>query len=85
MSDEAEHYPTPHLLEKMKARDVKWAEIMEVIQHPEVVYGPDTQGRRNFQKGDLCVVVSRHKAVITVLIRNLEQWSDEDARNRPHS
>lgn len=85
MSDEPEHYPTQHLLEKMKARDVKWAEVMEVIEKPEVVYGPDRQGRRNYQRGDLCVIVSGQNAVITVLIRNLEQWSDEDARNRNQS
>ena len=83
--EDAEHYPTQHLLEKIKARDVKWAEIMDVIEHPEVVYGPDRQGRRNFQRGDLCVVVSGQKAVITVLIRNLDQWTDEDARNRKES
>lgn len=80
--DENEPYPTPHLIEKMNARDVTWAEILDVIDHPEVVYGPDRQGRRNYQKGDLCVVVTSQKAVVTVLIRNSEQWSDEDARNR---
>lgn len=77
-----EFHPTPHLIEKLKARDVTWGTILDCLEHPEVVYGPDQRGRSNYQKDDLCVVASREGAVITVLLRNEDPWTDEDARNR---
>lgn len=78
-------HPTPHLVEKLKVRDVTWGSVLECLEHPEVVYGPDHRGRSNYQKGDLCVVASREGAVVTVLLRDENQWSDEDARNRTQS
>lgn len=76
-------YPTNHLREAMASRDVTWAEIVEVVQKPEVSFGPDMQGRFVLQKGDLSVVVAdRDGAVLTVLLRSETQWSNEDARSR---
>lgn len=74
--------PTPHLLEKLKARNVTWAEVVDILEHPEVVYGPDRQGRKVVQKGDLSVVLAPNNAVITVLLRDAENWDDEAARER---
>lgn len=74
--------PTPHLLEKLKARNVTWAEVVDILERPEVVYGPDRQGRKVVQKGDLAVVLATNNAVITVLLRDAENWNDEEARNR---
>ena len=77
-----DYHPTPHLLEKMNARDVTWANIIEVIEKPEVIYGPDAKGRRVMQKDNLSVVVAANDAVITVLLRDEEHWDDQKARNR---
>lgn len=76
-----EYHPTPHLVEKLKVRDVTWGNILDCLEHPEVVY-PDKLDRKRYQKGDLCVVANRKGAVITVLLRKEDQWTDEDARNR---
>lgn len=75
-------YPTKHLLEKLDAREVTWGEIVEVVEHPEVVYGPDYRGKKIHQKGDLSVVVAPDGAVLTVLLRDEKQWNDEQARER---
>lgn len=74
--------PTNHLLEKMRLRNITWAEIIEVLEKPEVTFGPDLRGRKTVQKGDLAVVVSGSGAVITVLLRDADQWTDEDVRDR---
>lgn len=75
-------YPTKHLIEKLEERNITWAEIVEIIDNPEVVYGPDPQGRRTMQKGDLCVIVGRDGGVITTLLRDAEQWDAQKARDR---
>ena len=77
-----ERYPTRHLIEKMSDRQVTWAEILDVVDHPEVVYGPDRKGRSVYQKGDLGVVASRDGNIITVLLRQEENWTSEEVRNR---
>lgn len=77
-----EPYPTNHSLQKMKDRAITWAEVVDIVERPEVVYGPDYQGRRILQKGDLSVVVGRDGAVVTVLLRSEEQWTDEEAKSR---
>lgn len=74
--------PTKHALEKMKTRHISWGEIVEAVKHPDVIYGPDHNGSRVFQKDTLAVVVSRDDAVITVLLKSYQRWTDEDARNR---
>lgn len=75
-------HPTRHLVEKMNSRSVTWGEILEVINQPEATYGPDNRGRVNYQKGRLCVVVDKYDAVVTVLLRQEEQWDDAQARAR---
>lgn len=75
-------YPTPHLLEKLKLRNVSWGEIVDICEKPEVVYGPDPQGRKVLQKGELAVVLAPGNAVVTVLLRDAEKWTDQKARDR---
>lgn len=77
-----DYFPTKHLLEKLSARNVTWAEIVDIVEHPDVVYGPDIQGRRTLQRGELCVIVGKDNAVLTVLLRNADQWDDDQARDR---
>lgn len=77
--------PTKHAVAKMTARDVAWAEVMEVLQRPEVVYRDTRRSPRQqvMQRGDLAVVVDpADGAVITVLLRSDQQWDDADARGR---
>lgn len=75
-------FPTPHLMKRLKDRNITWAEIVEILDSPENVYGPDFQGRKVMQKGDLSIVVGPQGAVITVLLRQEDQWNDEAMRNR---
>lgn len=75
-------HPTKHALENMKARDVTWAEIVDVVNNPTVVYGPDYRGRKNVQKGDLCVVLGEDGGVITVLLATEGNWNNDQARGR---
>lgn len=79
---EADYFPTKHLREKMAARNVTWAEIVDILDMPEVSFGPDFQGKRVLQKGDLAVVVGRDNAVITVLLRDADEWDDAQASSR---
>ena len=80
-----EPYPTRHVVEKINDRSVTWGEILDVIQSPEVTYGPDFKGRMTVQKGNLCVVLARDGAVITVLLRSAINWTDEDIQGRNKS
>lgn len=76
-------HPTDHLREKMATRNVTWAEIMSVVENPEVLYGPDHKNRYVAQRGNLSVVVSgSNGAVITVLLKSSGYWTDEEAKNR---
>lgn len=78
-------YPTKHVLEKLATRDVTWGQIVEVVENPEVIYGPDHRGKKILQRGKLSVVVAADGAVVTVLLRSEEQWDDGDARSRASS
>lgn len=66
----------------MRERDVTWGEIVDTVNKPETVYGPDERGRKIHQRGQLAVVVGRDGAVVTVLLRQGEQWTNEDAKAR---
>lgn len=77
-----EPFPTRHLVQRLKDRNITWAEVVEVIDRPDVTFGPDEKGYMVLQKGDLGVVVSRQGGVITVLLRDAAQWTDEDVRRR---
>ena len=70
-------YPTKHLLDNMRVRGVTWAEIVDVLENSEVVFGPDVRERFVFQKDNLSVVVSAKGAVITVLLRQGEPWNNQ--------
>lgn len=80
--DSSNLHPTRHVIDQMKARDISWAEVVEIVEYPETSYGPDNRGRIVYQKHDLSVVTGRDGGVITVLLRNTEQWTNEDAKNR---
>lgn len=75
-------FPTPHLMEKLKLRNITWAEVVDICEAPEVTYGPDPQGRKVLQKGDLSVVLAPGNAVVTVLLRDAENWDDKKVRDR---
>lgn len=77
-------FPTPHLREKLEAREITWAEIVDVLENPEVAFGPDAKGRMTVQKDNLCVVVGRDGGVVTVLLRQQNQWTDEEMKKRKH-
>lgn len=74
--------PTNHVREKMKTRDVTWGEIVDVLENPECVYGPDYKGRKTVQKGDLCVIVGKDNVIVTVLFRDEANWTDHDMQQR---
>lgn len=75
-------HPTKHLLKQMDSRAVSWGEIVDVIDNPEVIFGPDERGRYTVQSGNLCVVMADNGAVITVLLRQKRQWCDQDMVRR---
>jgi hypothetical protein len=75
-------YPTKHAIETMEARNVSWGEIVSVVENPDVVYGPDQRGRKVVQRDDLTVVLGGDGAIVTVLLREVNEWTDEDARGR---
>lgn len=96
-----EYYPTLHANEKMAAREISWAAILDVLAAPEVSYQANHGAHAHvdatiYQRGALYVVAANkpdysaddeHKdrpfyAVITVGLRSVEQWTDEDAINR---
>lgn len=77
-----EHRPTKHALEKMELRNILWGETLDVIEKPTLTYGPDHKGRTVMQKDKLSVVVGSDLAVVTVLLRQDGDWTDEDVRQR---
>ena len=54
------YYPTKHAVQVMSARDITWAEVLEVLEAPEVLYQNTqrtTHVRSNVhQRGNLFVV-----------------------------
>ncbi len=58
------YFPTKHAAQAMSQRDVTWAEILEVLASPEVVYAGDRGAHAGkdseiHQRGELYVVVGR--------------------------
>lgn len=74
---------TPHALSAMQRRDVEPEEVAEALVHPDCTE-PVEKGRRRYVKGPLAVVVQEGAvpAVVTVLLRQSEQWTDGDMRGR---
>lgn len=78
--------PSKHAIASMEARDITWPQVVETVTDPSVTYG--TRGDQMFQRGDVAVVTTRpmtdgSRLVKTVLLRETEQWTNEDARARP--
>lgn len=94
----AEYWPSKHALSSMSKRDISWGQVLEVLNAPEVTYHntAPSDGNRGVvhQRGHLFVVTMptphRHTddgvpvfRVMTVGLRQEDQWSDADVRNRP--
>lgn len=76
-----------HALDTMDRRGVTHERVEAALIHPDVVETNEHNGRTGwrYHRGALCIVVSRDgTTVITVLLRSLEQWSDDDARGAIH-
>lgn len=74
---------TEHARDVMKRRSVTFQQIVDAISQPEII--EPHKGKSRYVKGNLCVVVasSLHgKVIITILLRDPENWTDHDARNR---
>lgn len=75
----------------MAERGVTWPEVAAIVQFPQVTYtqtmyrGRPVSNQTVYQRGKLAAIVaeSEHSlTVITVLLRQSEQWTNDDARNR---
>ena len=73
--------PSTHALEVMERRGVAWGEVVETCEQASIIEPPH-EGRRRFHRGALCVVVAEDGTVVTVLLRESRQWTDEDVRRR---
>jgi len=74
---------TSHAASKMASRGVTLTEVEECALNPEVAYGQGSNEIR--QRGSLALAVvtdGRDIIVRTVLLRQVSQWTDEDARAR---
>jgi len=72
-----------HARIKMKLRNIDTEEVFDTILAYEKTDREDNKKR--YFKGRLCVVVAegrRFDTVVTVLLNEFDQWTDEDARNR---
>lgn len=84
----SECIPSAHFLEKKEARGVDWQTVREALEKPSVVEESEHNGRKNLRyvRGDLAVVVggwrTPHPILVTVLLRESQQWTDEDVRSR---
>jgi hypothetical protein len=73
-------YLTHHLLLRAAERGISEAEILEVLDDPEVIYDQDyyAPNRQVRQRGRLGVVVDRSTgAVITVVFRTRQLWMQQ--------
>lgn len=74
---------TTHAAQKMRSRGVTLTEVEACVLDPEVAYGQGSNEIR--QRGSLALAVivdGRDIIVRTVLLRQVGQWTDEDARSR---
>lgn len=77
---------TWHARQTAARRKVSLAEVLAVIDQPEVSYAQPQRGAsiRICQRGSLAVVINVvERSVITVLLRSQSRWTDEDVRRRP--
>lgn len=74
---------THHARTKMRDRNVTFEDIAHAIERPEIT--EPHKGKRRYTRDNLCVVVSEEggiKVVITILLRDTNQWTDADISNR---
>lgn len=73
-----------HAKEKMRTRDIGPEELAEVLTKPQIV--EPSAGRLRMVRDDLCAVVATdtegNATVVTILLRQLDQWTDDDMVNR---
>lgn len=77
--------PSKHAIEMMTSRDITWEQVLETVTNAHVTYS--SRGDQMFQRDKVAVVTTRPlsngvRLVKTVLLREVEQWSDDDARAR---
>lgn len=73
-----------HARHKMKLRRIDLDEVFETILTYQKT-DKDIRGHKRYFRNDLCVVVAEgkhHDTVVTVLLNEVDQWTDEDVRNR---
>lgn len=84
-------YLVSHAVRSMRAREVSMQEILDVIENYQQRWsvsthdGRPTPDRFIYQGKDLALVVVEKPAellVLTVLLNQQSQWTDDDARNR---
>jgi hypothetical protein len=80
-----------HARDVMANRAIEFGEVLEVLRDYENRWSVDhwkgrpTPGRAVYQRGKLAVVVNERATawwVVTVLLRENQQWTNEDARSR---
>lgn len=73
-----------HAKQKMRDRDVDADELADVLLRPQIIE-PSREMLR-LVRDDLCAVVAidadGNATVVTVLLRQLGAWTDEDIRSR---
>lgn len=74
---------TKHAFSVMAKRDIDADDIADALRRPEVV--EEHEGKLRFTKNGVCVVVAEENGaatVVTVLLRERDQWTDADCRGR---
>lgn len=73
-----------HAKAKMRERDIPADDLAEVLLRPQIV--EPSRGNLRLIRDDLCAVVDVDEdgaaTVITILLRQMDQWTDEDMRAR---
>lgn len=74
---------TRHAIRVMAERGVEIEEVVEILRFPSVVEPHD--GKRRFVGNGLALVIAgddEEPVLVTVLLRERRQWTNEDARRR---
>ena len=74
---------TRHAVRAMGERGVEIEEVAEILKRPSIVEPHD--GKRRFVGNGLALVIAgpdEAPVLVTVLLRERRQWTDEDARRR---
>lgn len=80
------HYSV-HALEVCRRRGVSRETVTKMIADPEVTQQAK-DGRTRYWRGNLCAVVAQDEGsdnliLVTVLLRQEDEWTDEDVAERP--